>query len=117
MPANVLLHASHEPLQDLRPLRAGPLTVELDQADLRYVKHGDLEIVRRVYVAVRDRNWITVPGTLTELEVESREDSFEVRFRLQHSGVGIAFAWDGSIRGTPDGQITYTMDGRGLQDM
>jgi hypothetical protein len=117
MSANVLLHGSDEPLQELRPLRAGPVSAVLDQADLRYVKHGNLEIVRRVYVAVRDRNWNTIPGTLTDLEVQSREDSFDVRFRVRHDGPGIGFAWEGSIRGTPDGEITYAMDGRGLRDM
>ena len=63
-------------LQQLRWLRAGPLRLALDGVDLRYVKLGRTELVRRIYVAVRDRNWNTIPGVISDLEVDEREDSF-----------------------------------------
>jgi hypothetical protein len=49
-------------------LRAGSLTLEYDPAagDLRYIRCGEREIVRRIYAAVRNQNWFTVPATLTE---------------------------------------------------
>ncbi|MEQ1831085.1 MAG: hypothetical protein ABL921_34375, partial [Pirellula sp.] len=47
----------------LLPLAAGPLSMMFDSenAFLRYVRFGDLEIVRGVFAAVRDSNWDTVP--------------------------------------------------------
>ena len=113
----MVVHGRDERLQQLTPLRAGPLTAALDGVDLRYVKHGELELVRRIYVAVRDRNWNTIPGTASHVEVDSRPDAFAVHFRVRHASPDTDFAWDGAIVGTPEGRITFTMDGRGARDM
>jgi D-apionolactonase len=51
-----LLHGTDKPFPDLRVLRAGPARVLLDGIDLRYIGIGRTELVRRIYVAVRDRN-------------------------------------------------------------
>ena len=59
---NALLHGSTEAPSEMRMLRAGPVTVLLDDVDLRYMRIGRTELVRRIYAAVRDRNWNTVPG-------------------------------------------------------
>ncbi len=47
-------------MPEQRVLRAGPLTMLYENGDLRYIRLGEHEIVRRLYVAVRDRNWGTV---------------------------------------------------------
>src|SRR3954465_14117255 len=103
--------------KNLRWLRAGPLTVVLDGVDLRYVRLGEVEVVRRIYVAVRDRNWNTIPGVVSELEVDQGEDAFEARFSVRHESHDTAFSWNGSIPGTPDGRISFSMDGRAERDM
>jgi hypothetical protein len=99
--------ASARPIE----LRAGPVRALLDQADLRHVLVGDVELVQRVYVAVRDAPWNTIPATYSAWQVDPGMDSFLVRFRASHRHDAIAFDWDGSIEGTPDGVIRYTMDG------
>jgi len=48
-----LLHGSDAPIPEPRSLRAGPVTMLLDGVDLRYIRVGRTEIVRRVYAAVR----------------------------------------------------------------
>ena len=98
-------------------VQAGPLTAMLDGVDLRYVKLGELELVRRIYVAVRDRNWNTIPGVPSELELDERDDSFEARFTVRHTSHDTDYEWRGTIVGTADGRISFTMDGRGLRDM
>jgi len=40
-----------------RLLHAGPITVKLEDGELRYLYVGQKEIVRRVYFAVRDGQW------------------------------------------------------------
>jgi len=42
-------------------LRAGPLTLEFDRGTLRWIRCGSLEVLRGIYVAVRDPQWTTVP--------------------------------------------------------
>jgi hypothetical protein len=98
-------------------LRAGPLSVALDGIDLRYVRAGSIEIVRRVYAAVRDRNWNTIPGVPSELEVDDRGDSFDVRFHVRHVSHDVDFAWDGTIAGGADGRISLSLDGVAGRDL
>ena len=99
-------------------MRAGPLTAVLDGVDLRYVRLGDTELVRRIYVAVRDRNWNTIPGVASEVEIEQerrlvlgalRGPSLEPRHRL--------LAGRARSPGLPTGASRFAMDGRGERAM
>lgn len=92
-------------------LRAGPVTVELDGADLRRVRVGDVELVQRVYAAVRDAPWNTIPGRFADWTIASGPDRFTVGFRARHAHEAIDFTWRGRIEGTPDGTIRYELDG------
>ena len=92
-------------------LRAGAVTALLDGIDLRYVRSGSLEIVRRIYVAVRDQNWNTIPGQHRVTRLEQRQDSFEVEFEVEHREHDLNYTWHGRILGSPGGQIRYEMDG------
>jgi D-apionolactonase len=93
-------------------LRAGPVTALLDGADLRRVRAGGVELVQRVYVAVRDAPWNTIPATFEDWHQDIGPDRFRITFRASHRYEAIAFDWDGTITGGPDGVIRYTMDGR-----
>ena len=61
---NVLYYGKADPLPEQIALRAGPLTMLYENGDLRYLKLGEHEIVRRLYVAIRDRNWNTAANQL-----------------------------------------------------
>jgi hypothetical protein len=78
---------------------------------LRSLRLGRYEVLRGIYVAVRDRNWGTVPGRFSDLRLQIAKDSFTIRFRAEHRQGDIHFAWGGVIRGRPDGQIRFEMDG------
>lgn len=84
--------------------------------DLRYLTIGDVEIVRRIYMAVRDLNWGTLPGRTVDLDIVDRADSFRVTYRRRHTVGDIDFAWTATIEGNPDGTIVYRMDGEALAD-
>jgi hypothetical protein len=100
-----------KPLPEQRTLHAGPLTAVLEQGDLRYITAGRFEVVRRLYMAVRDRNWDTIEPRFTAFTVEDRGDSFMVRFSAEHVSADVDFAWEGTIEGRADGTIIYHMDG------
>jgi D-apionolactonase len=101
----------------LRPLRAGPVTAQLDGIDLRYVSVGTVELVRRIYAAVRDRNWGTVVPELGAIDVDQQQDRFEVRFEARHRDASVDFSWRGRITGDPDGRVVYDFDGRAAREM
>ena len=104
-------HGLPEELPERRALRAGPVTCVLEGADLRYVRFGSVEVVNRLYMAVRDRNWNTIPPTFTSFEIESADDAFRVTFTAEHVAGEVDFAWRGTITGSTDGTVRYAMDG------
>lgn len=99
------------------PVRAGPVTALLIGRDLRNVRYGSLEVAQRIYVAIRDRNWDTVPGEVSDLAVEQAEDHFAIRFTVTHTWRDIDATWYGEILGAPDGTISYAMDAAAGQDL
>ena len=107
-----VLHGSAAPIAEMRVLRAGPVTMLLDGVDLRYLRVGGTELVRRVYVAVRDVDWDTVPGAVSDLEVEQDEASFRVEFDVRHARRDVDFSWHGAITGEASGRVEIVLDGR-----
>ncbi len=106
-----LLTGRSSPNPRVLELRAGPVVALLDGADLRHLRFGDVELVQRVYVAVRDAPWNTIPATYTDWHVDAGANRFAVQFRASHRHEAIAFDWEGAIEGTPDGVVRYTMAG------
>jgi D-apionolactonase len=94
-------------------VRAGPLTAELEGPDLRYVRAGGIEIVRRLYAAVRDQNWGTVPPTLSNVELDVGDDEFSLRFDARNldPALGVDVSWRGALVGGRDGTLACTFDG------
>src|SRR5262249_46811078 len=84
VPIRVIRYGIDAPLPERRTRRAGPLTAVLENGDLRYVRAGDVEVVRRLYMAVRNRNWDTIEPRYTSFDVQDRGDSFTVRFTAEH---------------------------------
>ena len=95
-------------------LRAGSFTAYLEGADLRDVRLGGVELVRRLYFALRDENWDTIPGTLENVSVEAGADGFLVSFDSHHRNRELDFRWHGMIRGDASTNISYTMSGTAL---
>jgi hypothetical protein len=86
------------------------LTALLEDGDLRYIQVEGVEVVRRIYVAVRDEVWNTIPATYSDFADEVAPDHFTVRLRAKHRYQDISVDWAGTITGSADGTIQYTMD-------
>ena len=108
----VLYYGQNEPPPRQVSLRAGPLSLLYEAGDLRYVRLGDQEILRRVYVAVRDRNWGTVTPVLSNVRLEAGADSFSISYDVENKQDDIDFFWRGTIIGGADGTISFSMDGQ-----
>jgi hypothetical protein len=103
-----------EPAPPRREVRAGPIAAILDGPDLRHVRVGGAELAQRIYMAVRDLGWNTIPGTFTDERADIRADSFDVEFTGRHRYGDIDYEWRATISGSPDGTVSYAMDGRAL---
>ena len=107
LPKNVLYYGEEKPLPEQVSLQAGPLSVLYEEGDLRYINLGDQEILRRVYVAIRDRNWGTVLPVLSNVQIDADEDSFRIGYDVENKEGDIDFAWKGTITGDSQGTITF----------
>jgi hypothetical protein len=112
LPKNVLYYGKEEPLPERTALRAGPLSLLYEAGDLRYIKLGEREILRRVYVAVRDRNWGTILPRLSNVQMEIGQDAFNLSYDVENRQGDIDFFWHGTITGDAQGKITFTMEGQ-----
>ncbi|WP_167859617.1 hypothetical protein [Paenibacillus cymbidii] len=101
-----------EPLPERVTLRAGRLTLCLENGALRYIQAGEYELIRSIYVAVRDRNWSTIVPKLSDIHIEDKGDGFEINFTAEHRMDEIEFVWKGGIVGNPDSSIRFGMNGR-----
>lgn len=110
------LHGRDQPPAELRELRAGPVTVLLEGIDLRYARFGPVELLRRLYVAVRDESWGTLPGEVSNLDLDARDESFTLEFDARHRAAALDFIWHGRIEGVEDGTIRCSMHGRAQSD-
>jgi hypothetical protein len=111
LPANVLYYGKSDPLPEKAPLRAGPLSLIYEAGDVRYVRLGEREVLRRVYVAVRDEDWGTILPRLSNVRMEIEDDSFEITYEAENRERDIDFAWRGRIAGEPQGRLTFSLEG------
>ncbi len=111
LPQRVLYYGKDEPLPERRLLRAGPLTALWENGDLRFIKFGDHELLRRIYVAVRDSAWGTVPPTMSNLSMTVGSDAFRIEFDVENRQGQIDFTWHGTFTGESDGALRLRMEG------
>jgi hypothetical protein len=112
LPTNVIYYGKAEPLPEQIALRAGPLSLVYENGDLRYIRLGQHEIVRRIYVAVRDRNWGTVLPVLSSVQIEAGDDTFHITYDADHQQGDLRFTWRATIAGEADGTIRFAIDGQ-----
>lgn len=108
---NVIYYGAEEDLPEPTPLRAGPLTMTLVSGQLRNICLGDREVLRRIYVAVRDKNWRTVPSKLLNVRKQIHDDHFQADLEIQDKQNDIDFLWELSISGASDGTIRFVAKG------
>ena len=113
-PKNIIYYGKDKRLAENIEIKAGPLNLIYEAGDLRYIKFNEIEIVRRVYVAVRDHNWDTITSTISNVEINTEKNSFEINYNVENIQDDINFIWKANIVGKSDGSICFKMDGEAL---
>ena len=111
-----LWYGRDEPPPRRTLLRAGPLSALWEGGDLRGVRLGDVEILRRVYVSARDENWDAIPARLSNVSTDVRDDRFIITYDANNSSRNLELQWHATITGEPDGTITLSMNGQARRD-
>ena len=99
------LFGTDEPLPEQRRLTAGPVTATLENGQLRWIKLGEVEVIRAIAFLIRDCNWSTCPPEISNLEIEERGGGFRVSFDALTCTADGDLPWHALFRGTPDGTI------------
>ena len=115
----IIYYGRREPPVEIFNLSAGPLNLIFDpqNAMLRYISINGKEILRGIYVAVRDKNWGTVLPKITEMSIVRESEilkginEFKASFAVECKKDDIDFHWEGRIIGQRDGRIRYMMKG------
>ena len=97
-------------------LSAGPLSLGFLDGDLRRISFGSRGVLQRVYVAVRDRKWATLPNEITGLEIRQEESGFRITWNARSVSPEIDFEWTALVTGQPDGAISFSFDGFARRD-
>jgi D-apionolactonase len=74
------------------------------------------EILRRIFVTVRDHRWAEVGPTQWESFLDQAQGTATLKAR--HVGVHVAFEWEANLRVSPDSRdLRFALIGRALRDM
>ena len=86
---------------------AGPMSVEFDNGQLRYLKIGGTEVLRMLAFLVRDENWGTYVPVLSNLKTDQRKDGFSVSYHAVCSRGAQEIAFGIQIEGRADGSLEF----------
>ncbi len=114
MNTQVKLHGRPDKYPSNLRLRAGPLAMEFEKDALRNIRYGGQEVIRMIYPAVRDVNWLTLSPVTSTLQLDRWPGAFLIRFENQYTYQDINFRASFLYTGMTDGRLTVEMRGLAL---
>jgi D-apionolactonase len=113
---SIRLYGTNEPVEPPRILQAGPLTVEFEAGNLRYIRFRGHEMIRAVSFVVRDKNWGTYAPQITNLVFHEEPDSFRISYEATVGGKEQAFRYSAVIAGKFNGSLSFSGKGTASSD-
>lgn len=92
-------------------IETGDLSADFVDGDLVDVRWAGVEVIQRIYVAVRDEAWNTIPARISGVQVSHDGGEVVVDYDAEHEHAGISFAWHGRVRASSAGTISSEMRG------
>jgi len=113
---NILRHGEISDFPLTKTLTAGKISLDFENGSLRYLRLGKLEIVRNIYSAVRDKEWLTVPCEISNLKIHEGDDCFEIYYDAEYKQNDIQVKAFYKITGYKNNRITFSMHAEALSD-
>ena len=107
-------HGDHPEAEEHPLLRAGNLSILFDNGSLRYISLGNSEIIRMIYSAVRDKDWLTIKPVISDEVYDIYQNSFKIKYNCLYKTTDINFSARFSIEGNADNSLIFSMDGEAL---
>ncbi len=107
-------HPNDPNLQTLDPIHIthGPISFTYQNGTIRSIICGKTEIVRRIYMALRDQYWNTIPYRIIKTDIQQNENNFSLCFDANHLHNSIKFKWTGLIECNRNGTIRFQIKGK-----
>lgn len=77
------LYGTHASEPESRTLTAGPLSVTLQDGNLRTLRFRGHEVLRAISFLVRDKDWGTCTAAITDLAIAARTDGFSIHYHAR----------------------------------
>ena len=97
-----------------RRVDAGRLSAQIQGVDVRRVTWAGVPVMDRLFVAIRDADWGTLPPVLDaepRVIVEPDLGRTTITVQARHADPSIRFVWDGRIAIGPDATLSMEMEG------
>jgi hypothetical protein len=104
----VALFGTTQTVPELIELQAGPVSATLENGALRWIRLGDVEVIRGVAFLVRDRNWGTPMPQISDLSIDQTERGFRVTFKALCRTDDGELPWSAEIVGEAGGALRFT---------
>jgi hypothetical protein len=94
-------------------VRSGPFTSVLTGGALRDIRLLGYRALDAVHVAVRDRDWNTIPGVISDFQYVPRPGGFAASWYSRHHRGDVDFGWQGRVEADQQ-EISFRVDGTAL---
>jgi hypothetical protein len=112
----ILWYGSSKSLPEPTLLRAGEISLFYQEGNLRNICIGNVEVIRMIYVAVRDRNWRTVKVVIEHEHISKSETGFQIDCHCIYRQGEIDIHTQLSISGDEHGTINLDLNGQAAND-
>jgi hypothetical protein len=72
-------------------LRSGDISMLYEAGNLRYISAGGYEIIRMIYFALRDKEWLTISPDISEERIRKKRNGFEIGYKAHYKYNDIDF--------------------------
>jgi hypothetical protein len=110
-------HGDHNDNDSQIILKAGCLAMLYENGNLRHVSNGKTELLRMIYSAVRDKDWLTLKPIITEEIIDIRNDSFSIQYKCHYHSEKIDFSAEYFIEGRSDNSISFIFRGKAVESL
>ena len=107
----LILFGTAEPPAPRRVLRAGAISAVLDRGQLRYLRHGDVELLRAISFTVRDADWGTDAAAIGEVRIDESAEGCRVSYRAVCARATGSFRYHTTIELDAGGRIRFVVEG------
>lgn len=93
-------------------LIAGPVSLLFDNGSIRTLTIQGEEVLRMIYVTLRDADWNTANVLVTNQALRQEVNSFTITYDWQVDDLGIQMAGNVAIEGKADGTVVFDFYGK-----